>query len=85
MKEALARIVCGLFGLAAAVVAIAYAVGAIRAAAFAISWALGATMSRDGAVYILPPLISLTSAFAASMLLRRSFRRREERQTDHPQ
>ena len=85
MKEAMARIVCGLLGLAAALVAIAYVVGAIRATAFAISWALGATMSRDGAAYILPALISLTSAFAAYMLLRRSFRRRVERQTDHPQ
>ena len=59
MKDALVRIVCGLFGLAAAAYAIRCAVVAIE--------------SRDGAWYILPPL-SLIFALAAYMLLRRALR-----------
>ena len=58
MKDAVVRIACGLLGLAAAVVAISYALEAIR--------------TRDGAWYIGPPLSLI--AFAAYMLLRRAFR-----------
>jgi hypothetical protein len=59
MKDTLIRIVSGLLGSAAAVLAISFALSAIKA--------------RDGAWYILPPL-SLISAFASYMLLRRAFR-----------
>jgi len=70
MKDALVRIVCGLLGLAAAVIAVSYALEAIR--------------TRDGAWYIGPPL-SLIAAFAAYMLLRRAFRDAVERHSGHPQ
>jgi hypothetical protein len=64
MKDALVRIVCGLLGLAATVIAISYALEAIR--------------TRDGAWYIGPPL-SVISAFAAYRLLRRAFREAPDR------
>jgi hypothetical protein len=66
MKDTLIRIVSGLLGLAAAVIAISYALNAIR--------------FRDGAWYILPPL-SLISAFASYVLLRRAFRDAKEGQS----
>jgi hypothetical protein len=70
MKDALVRILCGLLGLAAAALAISYALEAIRI--------------RDGAWYVGPPL-SLIGAFAAYMLLRRALRGAIERQADNPQ
>jgi hypothetical protein len=70
MKHALVRIACRLLGLAAAALAISYALEAIR--------------TRDGAWYIGPPL-SVISAFAAYMLLRRTFRGPVERRTGDPQ
>ena len=70
MKDAMVRIVCGLLGVAAAAIAISYALEAIR--------------TRDGAWYIGPPL-AVISAFAAYMLLRRTFRGAVERRTGDPQ
>jgi membrane protein implicated in regulation of membrane protease activity len=59
MRDSLVRTVCGLLGLAAAALAISYAMETIR--------------TRDGAWYI-GPALSLICTFAAYMLLRRAFR-----------
>ena len=70
MKDTVVRIVCGLLGLAATAIAISFALEAIR--------------TRDGAWYVGSPL-SVISAFAALMLLKRALRGAVERQKGQPQ